>query len=205
MLFFLVKYVNLFKTKSMQLSNIFILSGPSGAGEDSVIAELGKLLPLEKIITTTTRPMRPGEIEGHDYYFTSVEKFQQGLKEGAFVEYAQQYNGHFYGVSQAELARVAASGKIGLWKIEYQGVQTVKQLFPQIKAILLTVPDLATLERRIRNRDHVSEEYIQERMAYTKIWLQNTAIYDYTVINADGHLAEAVAQVKEIIEQNITA
>lgn len=186
----------------MDLSNVFIISGPSGAGEDSIIGELAKSLPLEKITTTTTRAMRPGEVEGKDYYFISPQEFRERLAKGNFIEHAQQYNGNFYGVTQEELARVAKSGKIGIWKIEYKGVMTVKEKFPQIKAILINTPDLATLERRIRNRDHISEEYIQDRMAYTKKWLAHTAIYDFTIINEDGKLEEAVAQTKEIIQKH---
>lgn len=186
----------------MKLTNIFIISGPSGAGEDSIICELAKSLPLERIITTTTRASRPGEIDGKDYYFISKEEFAARLAAHDFVEYAHQYNGNFYGVTQQELERVAASGKVGIWKIEYQGVITVKQMFPEIKAVLINTPDLATLERRIRNRDNASEEYLQERMAYTQEWLKHTDSYDYSVINADGKLPEAVAQVKEIILKN---
>lgn len=188
----------------MNLSNIFIISGPSGAGEDSIISALAKEFSLEKIVTTTTRAMREGEVEGKDYFFISFQKFQQRLIEGDFVEYAQQYNGNFYGVTKQELERVANSGKVGIWKIEYKGVITVKEKFPQIKAILINTPDLETLERRIKSRDAVSEAYLKERLAYTEEWLRHTDIYDFTVINADGKLAEAVAQIKEIIEKNLT-
>lgn len=189
----------------MPLSNIFIISGPSGAGEDSIISELSKILPLERIVTTTTREPRPGEIHGQDYYFTSLAEFENRLIAGKFAEHAKQYNGNLYGVSVEELDRVAQSGKIGIWKIEYQGVITVKQRFPEIKAILINTPDLATLERRLRKRDNLNETYLQERMAYTQEWLKHTDIYDYAVINADNQLAQAVAQVKEIIEQNLTS
>lgn len=187
----------------MEKSRIFIISGPSGAGEDSIINELAKTLPIERIITSTTRPMREGEKDGKDYWFIATEEFQKRLAEGDFVEHAQQYNGNLYGVSRQELDRVSSSGKIGIWKIEYKGVITVKEKFPEIKAVFINTPDLETLERRIRRRSHVSEEYIQERMAYTKEWLKHTAIYDYEVVNADGKLDEAVAKVKEIIEKNL--
>jgi guanylate kinase len=181
-------------------SNIFIISGPSGAGEDSVIDGLAKRMPIERIVTTTTRDPRPGESEGSPYYFVSKEVFEAKLKEGAFAEYARQYNGNLYGVTREELDRVAGSGKIGIWKIEYQGVMTVKKLFPEIRSVLITVPSLDVLEQRIRRRDsHVSEAYIQERMAYTREWLKHTDMYDYAVVNEEGRLEETIERVRSII------
>jgi guanylate kinase len=187
----------------MEKSNIFILSGPSGAGEDSIIQGLEKYFPIERIITTTTRAMRPGESQGDPYWFISKEEFMARRDKNEFVEWAQQYNGNFYGVTKEELERVKSAGKISTWKIDYKGVMTAKKLYPEIPAILITVPDLQTLENRIRQRDNVSEEYIQERMEYTQEWMRHAAIYDYAVINADGKLNEAIDQVAEIIQKHL--
>jgi len=186
----------------MQKSNIFIISGPSGAGEDSIISALEKQLPIERIITTTTRASRSSEIQGKSYYFISSGEFEEKLKNGDFAEHAKQYNDNFYGVTKEELRRVQQSGKIGIWKIEYKGVMSVKKLYPEIKAILIKTPTLEMLEKRIRLRDNASDEYIKERMEYTRQWLRHEDIYDYTVINDDGHLDEAVKEVKKIIEFN---
>lgn len=185
----------------MPESNIFILSGPSGAGEDSIIEGLKKHFPIERIVTTTTRDIRPGESHGISYWFISHEEFVSRREAGEFVEWAEQYNGKLYGVTKEEIERVKNSGKIGTWKIEWKGVVAAKKLFPEIPAIFITVPDLETLERRIRQRDNVSEEYIKERMEYTKEWMQHADIYDYTIVNADGKLDEAIDQAKEIIEK----
>jgi len=186
----------------MQKSNIFIISGPSGAGEDSIITELEKQLPIERIITTTTRDKRPSENEGVDYYFTSKEDFERRLTSEEFAEHAKQYNGNLYGVTKEELRRVQESGKIGVWKIEYKGVITVKKLHPEIVAILINTMTLKVLEDRIRHRDNVSEEYIKERMEYTKKWLSHKAIYDYAVVNENGKLSQAVKEVVDIIKLN---
>lgn len=187
----------------MEKSKIFIVSGPSGAGEDSIIDGLQKELALERIITTTTRSMRPGESQGKPYYFITSEEFSKRLTDNDFVEHAKQYNGHLYGVTKEEIDRVQKSGKIGIWKIEYKGVVAVKQLFPEIKAIFVNAPSLEILENRIRRRDNVSEEYIQERMEYTKEWLKYKDIYDYSVINEEGQLEKAVKEAAEIIKANI--
>jgi guanylate kinase len=180
-------------------SKLFILSGPSGAGEDSIIEKLSALLPIERVVTTTTRAMRVNESQGHPYYFVSKEVFEQGIAEGKFIEYATQYNDHLYGVTQGELDRAVKTGKTVLWKIEYQGVEAMKKRFPEIKSVFITVPSTDILVRRLRKRGGATEEHIRERMRYTQEWLRHTDIYDYTVVNEEGKLDEAVAKVKAIL------
>ncbi|MFZ2299547.1 MAG: guanylate kinase [Candidatus Moraniibacteriota bacterium] len=183
------------------MRNIFIISGPSGAGEDSIIDGLVKLLPIERTITTVTRSPRTGESDGHPYYFVSLETFRQKIADGEMAEYAEQYNGNFYGVTTKELERISASGKIGVWKIDYQGVETAKRMFPGIIAIFITAP-LNILEQRIRMRDNFTEKYIRERMEYTKEWLNHTDIYDYQIENEQGRLDEAIQKVAAIIKEH---
>ncbi len=185
------------------MKNVFIISGPSGAGEDSIIEGLKRILPVERIITTTTRAMRPGEKEGNPYYFTDAPSFQKKVAAQEFAEFAEEYNHNFYGVTRSELERVSKTGKIGLWKIEYKGVITAKALFPDIVAIFLNAP-LDILEERIRHRDHVTDEYIAERMAYTREWLKHTDIYDYHVENEEGQLEAAIQKVASIIQKEST-
>jgi guanylate kinase len=188
----------------MPSNKLFILSGPSGSGQDSIIEGLRSHFEIERVITTTTRAMRPGESQGQPYYFISAEEFQQKIKAGEFVEYAQEYNDHFYGVTKSELERVTNSGKVGIWKIEYKGVIAVKKMFPGIIAILSNAPSLAVLEKRIRERDKgASEEYIQERMDYTKEWLKHKDIYDFEVMNEEGKLDEAIAKTAQIIQNTL--
>lgn len=181
--------------------NLFIISGPSGAGEDSVIDGLAKLMPIERAITTVTRSPRAGESDGHPYYFVTGEQFQQKIASGEMVEYAQHYNGNFYGVTKAELERVAASGKIGIWKIDYKGVEAAKKMFPGIIAIFIIAP-FEVLEERIRARGNATEDYIAERMAYTKEWLKHTNIYDYTVTNEQGKLDQTIQAALAIIKKH---
>jgi guanylate kinase len=182
------------------MSKIFIISGPSGAGEDSIIEGLKKKFPIERVITTTTRAMRPGESNGYPYYFIAKEEFRKGVESGKFIEWAEEYNGNLYGVTKEELERVAMSGKIGIWKIEWKGVITAKKMFPEIKSIFVTVPDIKILEDRIRRRDNVTDEHIKERMEYTKEWMSHADIYDYTVVNEEGKLEEAIRKTAEIIK-----
>ncbi|OGI17912.1 MAG: hypothetical protein A3J63_00350 [Candidatus Moranbacteria bacterium RIFCSPHIGHO2_02_FULL_40_12b] len=181
-------------------NNIFIISGPSGAGEDSIIEGLKKYFPIERIVTTSTREMRPGESQSDPYWFIAREEFEKRRNNNEFVEWAEQYNGNLYGVTKKEIERVKNSGKIGTWKIDWKGVITAKKLYPEIPAIFVTVPDLKIMENRIRRRGGLSEKYIRERMEYTKAWMKHADIYDYTVVNKEGKLNEAIAKTAEIIK-----
>lgn len=183
-------------------NNIFIISGPSGAGEDSIIEGLKKYFSVERVITTSTRTMRPGESQGNPYYFISREEFIKRRDNGEFLEWAEQYNGNLYGVTKEEIERVKNSGKVGIWKIDYKGVISAKKIFPEIKSIFITVPSLDILESRIRRRDGISEEYIKERMEYTNEWMQHKDICDYTVVNKEGKLDEAIQKTAEIIKNS---
>jgi guanylate kinase len=186
------------------MSNIFIISGPSGAGEDSVIDGLKKILPVEKIVTSTTRKIRPGEMHGINYYYISEGEFKEKIKNDELAEWAQEYNNNFYGVTKEELTRVEKSKKIGLWKIEYKGVITAKTKFPHIKSIYIAPPSLEILRQRIKRRDSaVSEEYLNERMDYTKEWMKHESIYDYKIVNEEGKLKETIKRVAEIIRNEL--
>ena len=182
-------------------NNIFIISGPSGAGEDSIIEGLRKFLPIERVITTTTRKMRKGDKQGKPYYFITKEKFLRGVKNGDFLEHAKEYNDNYYGVTREEISRVKKSGKIGIWKIEYKGVMAIKKIMPEIKSIFINAP-LEIMANRIKKRDNVSEEYVQERMEYTKKWLKHKNIYDYEIINEENKLNKAIQDVTKIIKAN---
>lgn len=177
---------------------LIIISGPSGSGEDSIIEGLGKRMPIERVITTTTRDKRHGERDGHPYYFISKDAFQRGIDANEYFEYAQHYNDNYYGVTYEEIKRVQHSGKVGIWKIDYKGVQKAKELMPEIFAIFITAP-LDILEARLRKRDTVTDAYISERMAYTKEWLKHTDMYDVTVENEEGKLIETIEVVEDII------
>ena len=183
-------------------NKLFIISGPSGAGEDSVIEGLKKFLPIERVITTTTRKKRSDIFLEDPYYFVSKEEFKKGISENKFFEYAREYNNQFYGVTKKEIERVIESGKIGIWKIEYKGVITIKKLMPEIISIFIMTSTLEVMRQRLLKRGE-SEEFVQQRMDYTKEWLKHKDIYDYEVINYEGKLDETVEEVKGIILREI--
>jgi len=190
------------KKTNLAKNNLFIISGPSGSGQDSVIEGLKKIFSIERVITTTTRPMRLGEKSGQPYYFITLAEFLKKVKEKKFLEYAKEYNDNYYGVTFKEINRVLKSDKIGIWKMEYKGVITAKKLMPGIIAICLNAP-LKILAQRIKRRDKAPKKFIEERLAYTKEWLKHLDIYDYVVMNEEGKLNEAIKKVADIIKARL--
>ena len=187
---------------NINTDSLFIISGPSGAGEDSVIEQLGQKTDIERVVTTTTRSMREGESEGKPYHFISKKEFKKGVKNDEFFEYAVQDNGNLYGVTYEEIERVAESNKVGIWKVDYKGVITAKKMLPDIFAILIYAP-LEILEERIRKRDrNTTEEFVQGRIEYAKGWLEHKDIFDYKVENRQNKLDETVDKVEKIIKEN---
>lgn len=184
------------------MPNIFLVYGPSGSGKDSVIEGLKKYFPIKKVVTTTTRKMRPGESQGKPYYFVSKKMFAKMVKNGEFFEFARGNNGQFYGVMKKEVEKAKKSKKIIFWKVDHKGVIAIKKLLPDIKAILITSSQ-PVLEKRIRQRDGDNEKYIKERIAYAKETLKHKNLYDYKIENKEGKLNKAIQEVEKIIKQNI--
>ncbi|MFZ1626713.1 MAG: hypothetical protein WAT81_02825 [Candidatus Moraniibacteriota bacterium] len=185
------------------MKNVFIISGAAGSGKDSLIEKLGGKLPLERIVTTTARPMRPSEEEGKPYYFITRDEFERKITAGDFVEHSVNENGGLYGVTKAELERVADRNGIAIIRVDWKGVVSIKKLFPTIPAIYISAP-IKILEARLRARDKGKDEkYFQERMDYTREWLKHLDIYDYQVENEEGKLDQAVERVRAIIESHL--
>jgi guanylate kinase len=183
-------------------NKIFIITGPSGAGEDSVIKELQKYFPIEKIVTSTTRKKRPNEIAGKDYYFLSHEKFQEKIKNNKFFEWALEDNENYYGGTYEEIERVLNSTNIGIWKIDYQGVLNAKKIIPEAISIYLHVP-IKIIEKRLNNRGIHNKKFIEERLDYAQGWYQNRDKFDYEVENKEGELDKTIEKVAKIIKKNI--
>lgn len=183
-------------------NSLFIISGPSGAGEDCVIEGLREYFPIERVITSTTRKMRPSESQGYPYYFISQEDFQKGLEKNEFFEYAKEYNDQYYGVTNKEIERVKEIDKLGIWKVEYKGVMTIKEKMPSVKSILISAP-IEILEGRLKKRGNISKEAIQERTEYTKEWYKHKDVYTYEVVNEEGKLDETIKKVADIIKKEL--
>lgn len=186
----------------MNTDHIIVVYGPSGSGQDSVIEGITKRFDSERVITTSSREeMRPGEEQGKPYWFISKDEFEEGIREGRFIEWAQTYNDAYYGVTHDEIERVARSGKLGIWKVDWKGARSIRKLFPDIPILFITAP-IESLRERLIKRDNPDEKYLQERMAFIEDLLSRPdLVYDYTIENLDGRLEEAVAEAERIIRE----
>jgi guanylate kinase len=180
----------------------FIISGPSGTGEDSVIEGLKNKINFERVITTVTRLERRGESEGHPYHFVTVEKFKEMIKKNQFFEWARVY-GDYRGATKKEIKRLARKKVLALWKVDFQGVEAIKKIMPEVLAILILPPSLKILEQRLIRRGQDNLDIIKKRLPFTKKWLRHQACYDYVVINKESKLKETIEKVFGILIQNM--
>lgn len=177
---------------------LIVLSGPSGVGKGTVRKAIFESddNDFQYSISMTTRQMRPGEVDGVDYFFRSKEEFEELIAKGEMLEYAE-YVGNYYGTPLSYVEETLAKGKDVFLEIEVQGAKQVKEKVPDGVFIFLTPPDLEELRSRIVGRGTDSLEVIDERMRVAKEEIEMMALYDYAVVNDE--VPKAVKRIKEII------
>lgn len=186
---------------SAEPAKILILSGPSGSGKSTVVRELLRRSPisLRLSVSATTRPPRPGETDGREYYFLSHEEFRQRREAGEFLECAEVYStGNWYGTLKSEVERAQAARAWALLEIDVQGAQSVLQHYPEAVSLFLRTSTDDVFERRLRGRGTESEDIIQRRLETARIELQHAAGYQHQVFNDD--LQHAVDKIIEILQ-----
>jgi guanylate kinase len=166
---------------------LFILSGPSGVGKSTVGISLINFLGRDKIrrvVTTTTRPPRAGEVDGVDYFFVSKEKFFSSIKDGVFLEYAKT-NDEYYGSSMSDIMSTLESDVDALLTIDVKGVEQilkVRENIPfKIVTIFLFLEDFDELRERIENRGSETEITLRKRLDTAKYEISKMSIYDFVV------------------------
>ena len=179
---------------------MFILSSPSGAGKTTIarrlLAEEGSELRMS--VSVTTRPMRPGEVEGQDYFFVCRDTFDALVEDDSFFEWAEVF-GHCYGTPKAEIREQLKRGEDFLFDIDWQGTQQLYQRAQgDVVRVFLLPPSIAELEHRLRSRGTDSDEVIRGRMERARAEISHWDAYDYVVINDD--VETCFAKVKMILE-----
>lgn len=178
---------------------LIVISGPSGAGKDTVIQRMKEReLPFHFVVTATTRPRRANEVHGKDYFFVSKEEFAHMIETDGLIEYAIVY-GDYKGIPKQQVREAMSSGKDVIMRIDVQGAETVRKLAPEALLIFITVDSEQELENRLRERKTETADSLALRIATARKELQRLDAFDYVVSNRDFHLDETVDVIRSII------
>jgi guanylate kinase len=171
---------------------LIIFSAPSGAGKTTIVHWLMQQVPnLAFSISATSRKKRPGETDGKDYYFLSVEAFKEKVRKNEFVEWEEVYENQFYGTLISEVERLRNEGKHVVFDVDVKGGMNIKRLYGNdALSIFIMPPSVEELEHRLRNRNTDDEESIRKRIEKAKYELQFAKHFDVVIVNDDLEKAE---------------
>lgn len=190
---------------------LLVLTGPTAVGKDTIMQLLLQRNPkLVRLVTTTSRPKRPQEVEGTDYYFVERPEFEKLMSEGAFLEWVE-YLGHYKGTQMKHLKEALLTGHDVIWRIDVRGVKNIKQRvtemvkdpeFPTCTPafVFLTVPDLETLKRRMEKRATETEQVQQQGLDLAKWEMDQFDDSDFLVVNEDEKEKETAKKIEGIVE-----
>ncbi len=178
---------------------LVIVSAPSGAGKDTIINRLLRALPGGALyVTATSRPPRPGEVQGEDYFFYTPEKFREAIEEGLFLEWSMVH-ADYKGVRKDALAETLSEHDVVIVKPDPQGMRKLKAKLSDALTIFIMPPSIKSLRRRLTKRGTESPEALELRLRNAQIEMAAAPEYDYVVVNEDGKVDATVERIKGII------
>lgn len=178
---------------------LIVLSGPSGVGKDTVIQRMkDRGMPFHFVVTATTRPPRPDERHGVDYFFFTKDEFAEMIEQNELLEYAIVYN-DYKGIPKQQVREALASGKDVIMRIDVQGAATIRKLCPEALLIFLTTKDEDELVSRLIARKSETPEGLKLRIATARQELKQIDQFDYVVVNPQEQLNETVDTIEAII------
>lgn len=181
------------KTKGL----LIVVTGPSAVGKGTICRALLAEAPhIRFSVSCTTRPIRPGETDGVEYFYCTREEFQQKIEAGELLEWAEVY-GNYYGTPLSYVEEVTDQGNDIILDIDRVGAQAVREHYPGAVSVFVIPPSMESLAQRIAARGTESEEAVQRRLAEAPSWIREGLTYDYVIVNDD--LARAVEQLKAIV------
>ncbi len=188
---------------SDQNIEMLVFTAPSGAGKTTIVKHLIEHFPsLSFAVSATTRPKRKKEVDGKDYYFKSLEEFEQLVKEDAFVEYEEVYPGKFYGTLKSEIARICQSGKVAIMDMDVKGALTISEKFPETSFIVFVKPpSIQALADRLKKRASESQSTFEARIQRATYEMQYQDSFDACLLNDDLQVAfqEADYLVRDVL------
>ena len=179
----------------MRRGRLIVVSGPSGAGKDTLIGDALEAIPeLSLIASATTRKPRPGEVEGRDHVFLSREEFERWIDEGRLLEWAE-YSGNLYGTPKQSVEDLLEKGRSVILRIELQGARQIKERRPDAELVFVRAPSLEETRRRLESRATESSESVENRMATAIKEVAARDEFDHEVVNGSREQAS-----KDMIE-----
>lgn len=177
---------------------LLVVSGPSGSGKSTLVEELMRLneFPITFSVSATSRPPRPGEIEGKHYHFLERQRFEELRDQNEFLEHAHVH-GHLYGTLRAPVTKALEEGRWVLLEIDVQGYQQICATMPEAASFFIRTPSLEGYEERLRARGTETEEIIAKRLAAARNELEHASKYDYQIVNET--VAQAVRTMRTLL------
>ncbi|MBS1159519.1 MAG: guanylate kinase [Proteobacteria bacterium] len=177
--------------------NLYVVAAPSGAGKTTLVHMLLDAEPAVQLsISFTTRPPRPGEVDGREYHFVDAAAFREMIERQEFLEWAEVH-GNFYGTSKKWIADQLAVDADVLLEIDWQGAQQVRKQFPGAIGVFILPPSMAELERRLTGRGTDAADVIARRLAAAQAEMRHVGEFDYVIIN--NQLEEALLDLRAIV------
>jgi guanylate kinase len=180
---------------------LVVVSGPSGVGKSTIVAELAANRPqVVPIVTATTRPRRPGEVDKVHYHFLSLEEFDRLRDEDGLLEWALVHGTHWYGTPIEQVRGILAAGRDAILTIDPQGARSVRSKVPDALLIFVMPPSLEDLESRLAERGSEDADQLARRRRSAESEMAASGDYDYVIVNETGHPEAAAERIWEIIQ-----